>query len=354
MNGEKGIAKLFTVVICVLCLLFSVVACSKQTPVDSESSSNEVSSSEEEPAEDEVSSSDETSKDAEGLILGIALNVMDDYQNRQLNAFTEAAAARGAEIVSTSANGNIDQQISDVESLVTRGVDGILVNALDKDGLVPAVEAAVEAGIPVIEGGYGINSTLVYSVGTRQAHHGELQYEYIADYLEANPEANLNICYLWGYGPTKSGDLARHDAFFELLEKNYPDRYTVLAEKYTDYVVETAISAVEDWYTAFPEMNTLICQNDEMAVAAINILEAHGVDMDGIIICGIDGSQAISETYLEAGTLDMTTYTDLNMACSIKLDYLIQLAKGELQMTENFYVDDAQSLVTPENYADIF
>ena len=54
------------------------------------------------------------------------------------------------EVVITNANDSIPKQISDMEDLVTKGVDIIIIAATSKDALVPAVDKAMAAGIPVI------------------------------------------------------------------------------------------------------------------------------------------------------------------------------------------------------------
>jgi len=54
------------------------------------------------------------------------------------------------DIVITNANDSIPKQISDMEDLITKGVDIIIIAATSKDALVPAVDKAMAAGIPVI------------------------------------------------------------------------------------------------------------------------------------------------------------------------------------------------------------
>lgn len=350
----KSMTKLFAVVLGAL-LLFSIVACTAEAPVAAQTPAAAAPAA---PAPAGPAPA-ETEKPAdalagEGMVFGLAFNNVDDYQTRNIKYITEAAEKMGATIVTTDARGNVEKQISDIESLITREVDCIWFAALDPNGLVPAVDKALAAGIPIVEGGYGINSDKCFSLGTRQANNGKLQYDYVAKYLDANPDAHLNICYLWGYGPTKSGDKARHDTFFELLEKNYSGRYTVLAEEYAEYNVEKAIAIAEDWTIAFPDMNCLISQSDEMACGVINILKSHNLDMDKIIICGIDSSRNLSEPYFQDGSLDMSTFTDLKKIASVRVETMIKMAKGELKMTENMYVDEAQNLVTAENCDEVW
>ena len=45
---------------------------------------------------------------------------------------------------------NVGKQISDVEDMITRNFDGILISPIDAKGLIPAVEKAQNAGVPMI------------------------------------------------------------------------------------------------------------------------------------------------------------------------------------------------------------
>jgi ribose transport system substrate-binding protein len=60
-----------------------------------------------------------------------------------------AAAALGIELLFADAQNDSAKQAADIESFIARGVDGILISPMTVDSLVPAIEMAVEAGIPV-------------------------------------------------------------------------------------------------------------------------------------------------------------------------------------------------------------
>lgn len=63
------------------------------------------------------------------------------------------------EIVHTNANQSIPKQIADVEDLIVQGVDVIILASESASALVPAVDAAMEAGIPVIILERGVEGT---------------------------------------------------------------------------------------------------------------------------------------------------------------------------------------------------
>src|SRR5215211_5529201 len=68
----------------------------------------------------------------------------------QTKSLQEEAAKRGYELVVTDAQGQTAKQVSDVEDLIARRVDLILLAPREFEGLTPALQAAKEAKIPVI------------------------------------------------------------------------------------------------------------------------------------------------------------------------------------------------------------
>ena len=65
-------------------------------------------------------------------------------------AIQEALAAGGAEYISTDAGSSTEQQLTDIENLISQGADALIVLAQDAEAILPAVQSALEQGIPVI------------------------------------------------------------------------------------------------------------------------------------------------------------------------------------------------------------
>jgi ribose transport system substrate-binding protein len=80
--------------------------------------------------------------------------------NDQLAVLQSAVEARaeclGGEVISVDANLDVDKQISDIDQLISQGVDGIIVFPLDSQAVIPAVERARDAGIKTV----GVNVSL--------------------------------------------------------------------------------------------------------------------------------------------------------------------------------------------------
>jgi D-xylose transport system substrate-binding protein len=65
-------------------------------------------------------------------------------------AMVAAIEAAGNTYVSADAESSSAKQLTDIEALLTQGVDALIINAWDKDAIAPAIEAAANEGIPVI------------------------------------------------------------------------------------------------------------------------------------------------------------------------------------------------------------
>jgi ribose transport system substrate-binding protein len=88
---------------------------------------------------------------AMGLTFGFAMNHRtDDFINTVISGGEAAAEEYGVTLIVNEANFDAATQLSQIENMIQQEVDGIFVIAVDFDGIGPAVEAANEAGIPVM------------------------------------------------------------------------------------------------------------------------------------------------------------------------------------------------------------
>jgi len=89
---------------------------------------------------------------AMALTIGVSWN---NFQEERWGKWDEPAmkevlAAAGAKYVSTDAQSSASKQLADVENLISQGVDALIILAQDTDAIGPAVQKAVDEGIPVI------------------------------------------------------------------------------------------------------------------------------------------------------------------------------------------------------------
>ena len=194
---------------------------------------------------------------------------------------------------------------------------------MDANGSVPAYEACVEAGIPVVDFGYNVNydqCTTVYKT-IDQYKAGELQAEWVNKYLEENPDATLQVGYILGLAGVEDMTV-RMNGF---IENANPDKVTVVATKNCDFQASLAQSTAEDWMQAFPEMNTVVACNDEMCVGALQAFKSADTP---VIALGLDGGASALQEIAD-GSMAATVAFDFNVMAVEGVNLAIGVASGE-------------------------
>lgn len=251
--------------------------------------------------------------------------------SHQTNAFTIAvgkgAQEKAAELGVTLDifDGKQDQatQTSQIEQCISSGYDGILVEPISVDGIVPAVKAANEAGVPVITVVQTMSGQDEYAEayrGGNDTNAGKLQMESVVDLLEGKG----SIAVL--YGPMGSdGQLARKAGYDEVLA-NYPDVKVEFAET-ANWVTEEALSLVENWLSTGTEINAIVAQNDGMAMGALKAVEDAGMQ-DEIIVVGVDAVDDALQAIAD-GRLTGTISQDAPGQGALGVEAMVQVLNGE-------------------------
>lgn len=264
-------------------------------------------------------------------VIGFSINNLDEYMT-QVKEYTEEWDAQHDEVVViyTSAEANLQKQIADCESFISQGVDFIFITALDVDGCAPIVDLAHEANIPVGTCNDEINHPdLDYSLGESAYDVGVVQADTIKLFLEENPDVNLVAGHILGdlmYAEvqyTKSGLM---DGLADVIASG---RVTIIDEKTGEWSSVKAMNVTEDWLVAHPEMNCVIGMSDEMALGALQALNAAdrtmGVDT---YLFGKDGS-ARGVVEVKAGQMTGTVRIDSKYAQLLKMDTILRILQGE-------------------------
>lgn len=317
--GGVVMKKVLLLILSLTMLTTVFVGCgsSKEPVQEKENASIEQSNTKEENVEKEEV------KEEEPFKIGVAMNSADEYRSSWINAFTELAEQKGYTIYSTNADTDASKQISDVESLIAKEPDIIVMHAANADGSVPAVEAVEAAGIPCVLFDFPVNTDKYTTLITDQQYlNGVIQGEYVNKWLEEDPSRVANVGYIVGMYSMEAA-MPRMDAFFETCKDAVK-----LSEKEGGWSADAAMSITEDWLQAYPEMNVFACMNDDMAIGCIQALTAAGKNMDDVLVLGIDGTE-VGKEYIKSGELDCTAARDLNLETQFTLDTCEKILNGE-------------------------
>ncbi|MBE6018447.1 MAG: sugar ABC transporter substrate-binding protein [Lachnospiraceae bacterium] len=271
----------------------------------------------------------ETEKDNSQITIGLSLSEISDNSKRYQDAYEAKCAELGVNVVTLNAQGSVDTQITNVENLIQQEVDVIHIRPLDADGLVSVIGEAQKAGIPVLVSEFDINCDVDCRIIATQNMCGELQAKVLIDKLEADPDLVLNVGYLWGSKARGSSVQQRYQGFMDTM-KDYIDsgRVVILEEQEANFKSDEANSFVEDWLQRYPELNCVVCQNDEMANGSIQAAKTNNVDFNSFWVLGINGTevgkQNIKDGY-QLATVDMHEPEGAQLTC----EYAVELAKGK-------------------------
>ncbi|MFC0329030.1 substrate-binding domain-containing protein [Paenibacillus sepulcri] len=221
-----------------------------------------------------------------------------------VESMQEKADELKVELVVMDSQDKIEEQLNQVDTLVSQKVDAVILNAVDLVGSSPAVDKVKDAGIPLVEViTFTENESYDVFVGTDPKQSGVMMGEILADKLGGKG----NVALLQGQ-IGHSAEITRGAGLKEALFDKYPD-VKLLSEQTANWNRDEAMSITEDWLQRFPEINAIAAQNDEMAMGALQAVEASG--RKDIIVVGIDGIadalKAVQEERLTATVLDNVT-----------------------------------------------
>ena len=241
----------------------------------------------------------------DALTVGVSWsNFQEERWKTDEAAIVAALDAAGAEYVSADAQSSSSKQLADVESLIAQGVDALIILAQDSAAIGPAVQAASDAGIPVVGYDRLIEDPRAFYLTFDNAEVGRMQARAV---LEAAPEGNYVM--IKGSPTDPNADFLRGGQQEVLQEAIDAGRVTIVGEAYTDqWLPANAQRNMEQILTQQNnEVDAVVASNDGTAGGAIAALTAQG--LEGIPVSGQDADFAALNR-IALGTQTVTVWKD--------------------------------------------
>jgi len=277
------------------------------------------------------------------ITIGVTMLFDDLWLTTLRDAMTEYAATQpGVELVMVDSKEDVATQLAQVENFVTQKVDAIVVIPANTDAADPMTKAAQDAGIPLVYVNR-IPSNLpegIAYVGSDSIQAGIMQAEWLAEQLGG--KGNVVIM---------NGNLAqeaaqkRTEGEKQVFAK-FPD-IKIIREDTGNWSRDQGLALMENWLASGDQIDAVASNNDEMAIGAIQAIEAAG-KLGEILVGGVDASpDALQE--MDKGRLNVTVFQNAKGQGEGGIKAAIALARGE-QIDQITWVPF--ELVTPENYKD--
>ncbi len=262
----------------------------------------------------------------DGIKIGFSMDTLVEerwLKDREL--FKAAAQARGAEVVVMAANGDDALQISQAETMISQGVDVLVVVPHNAEATAAIVEKAHSAGIKVLAYDRLIkNADLDLYVSFDNEKVGELQAQAIA---KLAPEGKY--VYIGGADTDHNAHLVKKGVFKVLQPLIDGGDVTVVYDQWTkDWVTGNALANMQAALRANGNrIDAVIAGNDATAGAAIQALAEQGL-AGRIPVAGQDAELAAVRR-IAGGTQSMTVYKPIKLLADKAAELAVKLAKGE-------------------------
>lgn len=220
---------------------------------------------------------------------------------RDRDFFTLTAKNLGADVNVQVANGEVEEQISQIEYFIKKKMDVIVIIAVDSTALVDVVAEAKKAGIRVIAfDRLLINADIDLFISFDSEKVGELMAEAL---VEALPDGG-NIFTIYG-SPTDHNVSQIRKGFLSVIEdSNLNVVYSAYCE---NWLAELAFDAVEEGLATTPRnLVGVMCGNDDIASQAFKALAENRLAGKAVMV-GQDAELSACQRIVE-GTQKMTVY----------------------------------------------
>lgn len=310
-------------------------------------------------------------KEAEGdkdsgksIKVGFAIKTQNGpYFVKLVESVEAEAEKKGWDCTVLTANEDTAKEAENIESFITQGMDVIFLDSIDPDACIPSIDAAAEAGIPVINLDSGVNGgNYVTTVYSDNKENGRLSGVAYADWMKDNGKEDEEIIAILLSG--KKGNVAglerrtglfagivqgrtgcSEDEAWEAAEDiedqltsggkaEYADaKFKIVGQGWGNWTEEDGLTACEDFVTANPDVTTILGENDQMLFGGQTALENAGIK--GVaIVAAADGACAAFDLIKENDKAD-------NPYIVSGLNSPVLVAQDGVRIAEEIAVDGA-------------
>ena len=285
---------------------------------------------------------------AKDIQIGMAIDDLRlERWQKDRDIFVKQAESLGADVFVQSANGNEETQISQIENMINRGVDVLVIIPYNGQVLSNVVKEAKQEGIKVLAYDRMINNADIdFYISFDNEKVGELQAQSL---IEKVPEGNY---FLMGGSPVdNNAKLFRAGQLKVLKPLIDGGKIKVVGDQWVDgWLPENALKIMENALTANNNhIDAVVASNDATAGGAIQALSAQGL-AGKVAISGQDADLAGVKRII-AGTQTMTVYKPITELATTAATIAVELGNDKKPKTDatlnNGLKDVPSRLLTP-------
>ncbi len=225
-----------------------------------------------------------------GTIYYMIPTLLDEFQTESKTSIEQVFGDLGYEVVSLDAQNRPDLQLNQLEDVIALGPDAIIMNAVDFDAIVPGIEQARAAGIPVLNYDREIRTTefeLTSVAGTVEI--GRIAAgEAIRLLSERHGAPQGTILQILG-DPGDNYTLDIQEGFEEVMAEDAPD-VELITNAAMQWEASNAADIVQDQLLVNPDIDLIFAHAAHLTVPVIAVLEAAGKQPGEIMMMASNGA----------------------------------------------------------------
>jgi inositol transport system substrate-binding protein len=275
----------------------------------------------------------------------------DNFLTVMRNGMVEYAdGLDGVELQVEDAQSDVAKQLDQINNFIASGVDAIIVNPVDTSATQSMTQAAANAGVPLVYvNRQPINVNDLPDdqafVGSNEIESGTLAAFEACKMARAEGLSNGASAYILMGRLSNQAAVQRTKDVDDVIGMDMCNFIEIIDRQTANWSRDEAQNQMTNWMSSGEPFDIVFANNDEMAIGAIQAMKAGGIDMDDVIVTGVDATQD-ALVAMQAGDLDATVFQDAFGQGEGSVDAAISLANGE-DVNQKVYIPF--QLVTPEN-----
>jgi len=227
-------------------------------------------------------------------LLAVVKTLSNEYWQTMERGYQDAAAEKGVtiDVLSVPTEQDTEQQLNQLQTALAQGYDAIMVSPITPANLIPALVAANQAGIPIINVDERVDPAAAEAAGAKLtsviASDNRDAGARAAQYMIDNIPDGGKVAIIEGKAGNQSG-LDRKEGFQEAIET--AGNFEIVASQPADWDQQRALDAATNILQANPDLVGFYAANDTMALGVVEAARAAG-KLDQVVIIGTDAIPA--------------------------------------------------------------
>ena len=239
----------------------------------------------------------------------------------------EADVFDNVEVISTDAGFDAAKMASDIEDLIAKGVDGLIISAGPTETIPSAMIAIEEAGIPVVFVDRLWQNTNLSTPWNWVGAENDVMGRVIGDHMEEHLSGTGEILVIKGGPADNSIGIARTEAFTEALASS-PGMKITVAPGFGGWGVDGGYKVMSDMLAKLETIDGVFCENDSMCLGAQKAAEDAGRSGDMVFAASDAGKDSLREMMRDGSNFIATAVNDSDEIGRVGFHHLMAMLAG--------------------------